>query len=88
MRDQKKRVGSVTVLLDASARTFYAGPRVEHLRQVKLKPHEAGAAGRAHRAGRDHPDGGLRPLGRVLIRQIAPLPMTILGVIPNVELGG
>jgi hypothetical protein len=89
VRDKRKRVASVTLLLDASVRTFWAGPSSTRLVQVKLKPHETGLAG--------VPFTGQETIaiettwgdyGRVFIRQIDPLPITILGILPNVDLGG
>lgn len=89
IRDLKKRVGSVGFLLEASVRTFQAGPTFDRLRQVILKPHEAGLAG--------VPYTGLEQVtcsadydesGRVCLRHTDPLPLTVLGVLPRVELGG
>jgi len=89
IRDQQKRVGSLALLLEASARTFWAGPDAAHLRQVKLKPHESSQAGLAF-TGQEALN--LTPnydrYGRVFIRHVDPLPLTILGLLPHVELGG
>ena len=89
VRDQKKRVGSLSLLLEASARTFLAGPDSGHLRQVKLKPFETNQAGLAF-TGQE--ELNLTPEynqhGRVFIRHVDPLPLTILGWLPHVELGG
>lgn len=89
VRDKKKRVGSLSLLLEGSARTFLAGPDSAHLRQVKVKPHEVGLAGVAF-TGQENlnmtPD--YNDYGRVFIRHVDPLPLTILGVLPHVEIGG
>lgn len=89
LRDLKKRVGSLSLLLEASARTFLAGPDSGHLRQVKLKPFEANQAGLAF-TGQE--ELNLTPhynnYGRVFLRHVDPLPLTILGLLPHVELGG
>jgi len=88
VRDKKKRVGSVTVLVEASSRNFWAGSDRAHLTQVKL-PTFAVADDPAHTGPvemnilsrfNDH--------GRIVIRQTEPVPLTILGVIPNIEVGG
>ena len=77
------------MLLEGSTRTFWAGPDADNLRQVDLAPFES--------AGSATPFTGQHEMsltaeyndeGRVLIRQIDPLPLTILGILPNVELGG
>lgn len=88
VRDKKKRVGSLSLLLEGSARTFWAGPDPAHLVKFKLKPFEGGAG---------LPFTGLVELsvpveyndtGRVFIRQTDPLPLTVLALLPNIELGG
>lgn len=87
IRDQKKRVISVTLLIDRSSRSFWAGPDSSTLRQYLPATWESSALA----------DTGPFELpittdynrnGRVLVRQIDPLPLTILGIIPNVEVGG
>lgn len=87
LRDKKKRVGSITILVDRSSRSFWAGPDAAHLVQYATQSFEA--------IGDEH-TGQLElnlvstfsPYGRVLIRQTDPLPLTILGVIPSLEAGG
>ena len=86
-RDKQKAVHNVSVIVDRSSRSFWAGPDSAHLRQVKLKPWETVA---------DESTGQVEvaltatfnKYGRVLIRQKDPLPLAILGIIPSVELGG
>jgi len=87
IRDRKKRVGSVSVLVDRSSRSFSAGEDETHLRQYTLAPWDT--------TERDHTGqlelsltSSATKRGRVLIRQTDPLPLTILGVIPNVDVGG
>jgi hypothetical protein len=87
LRDKKKRIGSVSLLLDKSSRTFWAGPDANHLLQEQLEPwqaHEDQASGQVELAM----TADYNNYGRVFIRQTDPLPITILGVLPNVELGG
>ncbi len=87
VRDKKKRVPSVTLLLDRSSRGFLAGPDAAH-----LVPHEP----QEWESTADLDTGQFEVTipcrydraGRVFIRQHHPLALTILGVIPTVELGG
>ena len=87
VRDQKKRVGGVTLLLETSARQFDAGPDSAHLRRFTPEAWEPST----------FVDSGTYELaipasytkhGRVLIRQTLPVPLTVLGIIPLVEVGG
>lgn len=87
IRDKRKRVGSVSLLIDKSARTFWAGPDATHLRQFTRQTWEA--------SGDEHTGqvtisltSSFNTEGRILIRQTDPLPLTILGVIPSLEVGG
>jgi len=87
IRDKWKRTGSVTVIVDASARGFMMGPDSSNLTRYAPAPYESTAASVT---------GGLEqnvvsnftPDGRFLLRHIDPLPLTVLGFIPNIELGG
>lgn len=88
IRDKEKRVGSVTLLLDKSSRSFWAGPDVDNLTQ--------NVVGLVDEAASDEYTGQVelsitadwsKP-GRVMIRQIDPLPLTILGILPNLIPGG
>jgi hypothetical protein len=87
VRERQKAVGPVQVLIDRSSREFSAGPDVANLRRYTRPTWEPAAdeftgqveISTTKRFGR---------YGRVFIRQSDPLPLTILGVIPNVELGG
>jgi hypothetical protein len=89
VRDKKKRVGAVSVILDASVRTFQAGPDATRLTAVKLKGFEAGLA-RVPFTGIEEItlSSAYGDYGRVFLRHTDPLPLTILGVLPSVELGG
>jgi hypothetical protein len=87
IRDKKKRVGSVTLLLEGSARTFSAGPDLTHLTKYALKPYEQPVdqfTGEAE----INLTSAFNDNGRVFIRHTDPLPLTILGIVPNVEAGG
>ena len=87
VRDKKKRVGSVTLLVDASSRSFWAGSDTAHLTQYKRPPYE-GAANQFTGAVEINITSAYNHSGRVFIRQIDPLPLTVLGVIPTVDVGG
>lgn len=86
VRARQKLVSSVKILVESSGRVFQAGPDADHL--VEYEPP----------AWADEPpctgdydlsiDADWNSNGRVLIRQAHPLPLTILGVVPNVDLGG
>lgn len=82
IRDKKKRVGSLTVLVDKSSRVFAAGPDTDSLTAYELSGHEAAAdehTGQVEINLSTH----WNEHGRVFIRQSDPLPLTILGIIPN-----
>jgi hypothetical protein len=87
VRDKKKRVPSVTLLLDRSARSFQAGPTPAMLKRFTPQAWETntlletGAAELTLTAT-------YNDSGRVLVRQADPLPLTVLGIIPHVVLGG
>jgi hypothetical protein len=87
VRDKQKRTGPLAVLIDASSRTFSAGPDAGHLRKYAPPPFEP-----ASDAFTGQVELGITSTytkyGRVLIRQTDPLPLTVLGVLPFVELGG
>jgi hypothetical protein len=87
VRDKMKGVGPVQLLIDRSSRTFQAGPDSAHLRAYAPPTWEPGAdefTGQVEIS----PTKVLNKYGRVFVRQSDPLPLTILGIIPNVELGG
>jgi len=89
IRDKRKRIPALNLVVDASSRVFYAGPDSAHLFQYKLAPQDTGSAAT--------PFSGQLEMsvvakfdneGRILIRQRDPLPLTVLGVLPVVDLGG
>jgi hypothetical protein len=87
IRDKKKSIHSVVVLVHRSSRSFWIGPDEASLRQVDVQAWEGAA---------DETTGQIEVVitadynenGRLLLRQKDPLPLTVLGIIPNVELGG
>lgn len=87
IRDKKTRVGSVTLLLEKSSRAFLAGPDTAHLTRYALKPAEAAVNAFTGEA-EITVAATFNDNGRVFIRHDQPLPLTILGIVPNVEVGG
>jgi len=89
IRDKAKRVGTVQVLLNASCRTWWAGPATTRLVQVKLEEAETGLQ-QVPFTGQENIkiESDWNDYGRVVIRQKDPLPLEILGVLPIVEVGG
>jgi hypothetical protein len=87
VRDKKKRDGSVTLLLEDSARTFKIGPSSANLIGYALKPNEQ-AADQFTGQAEMNIGSTFTENGRLFIRHSDPLPLTILAIIPNVELGG
>lgn len=92
IRDKKKNVKSVSVLVEQS-RGFRAGPDVNHLRTYTPPAVAADLFDGTALA----PTTGMVELniqssweqpGRVFIRQTSPLPLSILAILPNVDLGG
>jgi len=87
VRDKQKRVGSVTLIVDKSSRSFQAGPDTSNLTRYELTGSEVAS---------DEHTGQVEMTvsatweksGRIFVRQTDPLPLTILGVLPNLELGG
>lgn len=82
IRDKKKRVGSVTFILDRSSRSFAAGPDA-----ASLVRYELGGAETVEDEHTGLVEVGLTTTwnqhGRVFVRHTDPLPLTILGLLPN-----
>jgi hypothetical protein len=87
MRDRKKKITGISLVVDKSSRSFLAGPDTAHLAQYTPPVYDGDEASYT----------GLTDLnlyarfaedGRCFIRQTDPMPLTILGVIPRVEVGG
>jgi hypothetical protein len=88
LRDKKKKLGSVSLLVHSS-RGIFAGPDADHLYEYQ-----------ADFTDYDAPPGLLTGIveipikaewlagGRILIRQTDPLPLTILAIVPNADVGG
>lgn len=87
VRAHRKRVASVTLLLDKSARGFKVGPDEDHLKTDVAMTWE-GSASQFTGQVEVPIDAAFNTTGRVFVRVTQPLPVTILGIIPNAELGG
>ncbi len=88
VRDKRKNVRSLTVLVDQSARGFCAGPDVDHLIQYVPEQWEANPSALVDGALEINMTADFSQKGRVRIRHTDPLPFELLGIIPNLELGG
>jgi hypothetical protein len=86
LRDRRKLVKSLALLLENSARGFYAGPDVARLVLQRAEPHEA--AGLITGRQEVGLKGTYNEYGRVLVRHTDPTPLSILGLLPHVEVGG
>lgn len=86
VRDKKKAVHWLTVLLDRSSRKFWAGPDENSLVQFAPEAWQS-------QASEDSGQFEIRIStswskdGSFMLRQTEPLPLTILGILPNVEGG-
>lgn len=87
VRDRKKRINSVAMLVEDSFDGMFAGPTSTKLKRVSAPAAPAPTfplTGRLELpivADYDYS-------GRVLIRHTDPTPLTVLSIIPNVEVGG
>jgi len=89
VRGKRKRIGPVALLLDKSVRTYWAGPSVDRLVKVTVDPKDVGNEGVPFTGQQEVIiNAAWNTSGRVFIRQIDPLPITILGVLPVTEVGG
>lgn len=87
VRDKRKRVAAVTLLVQDSCRTFTVGPDSTDQTPVALEPYQGVS---------DQFTGPIEltiasqfdEFGRVFVQHTDPLPLTILGILPSVELGG
>ena len=86
VRDKLKRVHALTVLLDKSSRQFTAGPDVNHLTRYTIPSTDTTEKNYTGQVELAVVSTFKKP-GRVFIRQDRPLPITILGLIPQAEIG-
>lgn len=88
LRDRKKNLKSVSLLVQET-RGVFAGPDADHL--YEFKPQLANYTSPPELLTEliEIPiASNWRQSGRVLIRQTDPLPLTVLNIIPNGEIGG
>lgn len=85
----QKRINHLTVLCQES-RGIFAGPDLQHLKEYKQRSTENYGEPITLLTGRAEMviPANWNANGRIVIRQSDPLPLTILGVIPNVHAGG
>ncbi|WP_442108694.1 hypothetical protein [Pseudomonas sp. NUPR-001] len=85
----QKRVNQLTVLCQES-RGIFAGPDLDHLKEYKQRSTENYGESIELLTGRAEMviPANWNNNGRVVIRQSDPLPLTILGIMPNVHAGG
>jgi hypothetical protein len=85
--DKKKRVAALTAMLDGSARSFSAGPT-----STELVPFAPASYDPTDKAFTGKVEINLVSTfgdnGRVFLRHTDPLPLTVLALIPNVDIGG
>lgn len=89
LRDKKKRVQGLYAVVEKSARTFKAGTSsAANLRPIQLGPHESPTADAFSGIVDLSIDSHFDEAGRVFIRHTDPLPLTVLAIIPIIDLGG
>lgn len=87
LRAAKKRVQSIDVLLEDSVRGFKVGPSASQLTAFTAPPWESSTA-LVTGLVEQNLTSGFTDQGRTFIRHTAPLPLTVLGLIPHVDIGG
>jgi len=87
IRDKRKKISSLALLVDKSSRGFLVGPDAARLTPHKLDPWES-TVNESSGQVRQTILNRFSDEGRVFIRQPDPLPITVLGIIPNVDVGG
>lgn len=88
VRDKRKKLESVSLVVESS-RGIFAGPDEDHLYEYKPEITEYTEATPLVTGTVEIPITSTWDLaGRVLVRQTDPLPLTVLALIPNFEVGG
>lgn len=87
VRNRRKKVTALAFLLEQSVRGFWAGPDFSHLQQVTAAPWEDTTTPFTGRVELQ-PVAYFNDDGRVCVRHTEPTPLTILGIIPHVDVGG
>ena len=87
VRDKRKRVVAAALLLEASSRSFAVGPVADKLKTYAKERWDQSAdpfTGRVELAV----TAQFTDYGRVLVQHTDPTPLTILAVLPSVDIGG
>ena len=87
LRSAQKRTQAVNILIDSSSRGFQAGPTVDRLKRYNPSQYDSSTASFSGQIEMSI-DANWRKPGRIYIRQDQALPLTVLGIIPLVEIGG
>lgn len=87
LRAKQKRVMSLQLLVDESSLGFQVGPDYDNLRPLTA-PRWQTAAVLFSELVEINTISSFRSSGRMVIRHTDPTPLTVLGVIPTVEVGG
>jgi len=87
VRDKKKRVASVALLIERSSRVFQAGPTTSDLRTYDQQSYEPTSTQHTGIVSMTL-SSSFEETGSVIVQQTNGLPITILGILPNVDLGG
>lgn len=85
--DKRKRVAALTAMLSGSARSFQAGPDANNLvpfAPATYDPTDKSFTGKVE----INLVSSFGDNGRVFLRHTDPLPLTVLALIPNVDIGG
>lgn len=86
LRDKRKLVKSLGLLLEASSRGFSVGPDTDHLFPVRAEGWDAttSVTGRVE----INATGRFTDHGRMVVQHVDPTPLAVLAVLPHVEVGG
>jgi len=87
IRDRRKRVQGVTLIVEKSSQQFQAGPDLEHLFDFFPETWQKSSA-LVDDAYQMNITATWTDHGRVVIRQNEPLPLTVLGILPLLDIGG
>lgn len=87
IRGTRKRVQAITALVTGAVRGFYAGPDAAHLVLTRPEGWQS-ATGIEAGAFETNLTAAFTSEGRTVIQHTDPTPLTILGLIPQFEIGG
>lgn len=87
VRGHKKRVQGVTLLVERSSRTFYAGPGTAPTRLTQYQPESWDGSSEVTKALEMNIQASWERDPWVRIEQRDPAPLAVLGILPYVEMG-